>query len=249
MTTAIAAVREAGDMIAARAGSIGDVIEKRDRSLVTDLDHRSDALLRRVIGGRFPGHALLTEESGWSGSGDYCWIIDPLDGTHNFIRGLDLFGVQLAILHKGAFVGSVIYLPAVEKLYAAESGSGAYVNETRLRVSPRTSLAACTLSFDSGLKRESERKLDVLRILADEVFNIRMFGASCILLSLLAQGSIDCAIEFDEKPWDFAPGVCLITEAGGAFTTHAGQAPTMEMRAYVASNGLVHAQALKLLHK
>ncbi len=246
MTIGMRAVREAGHMVADNAGAIAQVDTKDDRSLVTDLDYRADRMLRRTIRAHCPGHAILTEESGWEGAdAEYQWIIDPIDGTHNFIRGIPLYGVQLAILYRGAFVASVIYLPAVDKMFAAEQGSGAFVNDLPIHVSSRNALSACSLSYDSGLKRSTERKLSVLAALARQVFNIRMFGASSALLTALAEGTVDVAVEFDDKPWDFAPGVCLIAEAGGMMTGHDGQAISLETHGYVASNGAVHRETLE----
>lgn len=246
--TAKNAALHAGEILLESADAVLEVSTKENESLVTDVDMRCDREIVKIVHSTFPDHAILTEESGISGgAGEYRWIIDPLDGTHNFIRGLKLYGTCIGVMRGQEFVAGVIYLPQEKNLYWAEKGSGCYRNDERIGVSRQSQLSQCTLSYDSGIKRAPERKLNILGRLAPEVFNLRMFGASSILLARLAEGVIDVAVEFDDELWDYAAGVRLILEAGGMFTTHTGEPASDSMRGYVASNGNVHESVVKLM--
>lgn len=241
---------EAGRILLESAQKITGISRKENQSLVTDIDKRCDREIVSIIRSYFPDHAILAEESGiGGGGGEYRWIIDPLDGTHNYIRGLKLYGNCIGVMRKSEFVAGVVYLPQERLLFSAEKGSGCFRNGEKVMVSDRSELSHCTLSFDSGIKSRPELKAGLLQRLAPRFFNIRMFGASSILLARLAEGVIDVAIEFDDELWDYAAGVTLVKEAGGAFTTHTGERITDTVQGYVASNGKVHSSVLELLGK
>ena len=141
-----------------------------------------------------------------------------MDGTHNFIRDINIFGVSIGILCDSEFVAGVIYMPKDDELYVSEKGSGAYKNGNRIRVSKTDNLKECSLSFDSSLRYQPDIMLKVLGELAMESFNVRMLGSSVRVLSYVAEGNLDYSVEFFDQPWDFAGGVCLIEEAGGKIT-------------------------------
>ncbi|MFW5774750.1 MAG: inositol monophosphatase family protein [Chitinivibrionales bacterium] len=237
-----------GEILLEHAGKITGISTKQNNSLVTDIDKRCEDEITRIIRSAFPGHGIVAEESGISGGdGEYRWIIDPLDGTHNYIRGLKLYGNCIAVMKGSEFIAGVVYLPQEKLLFSAEKGSGCYRNDEKVSVSKRGELSRCTLSYDSGISSEPEKKAGLLQKLAPEFFNIRMFGASSILLARLAEGVIDVAIEFDDELWDYAAGVTLVQEAGGIFTSQTGERITDTTRGYVASNGTVHETVLELL--
>lgn len=249
LTVAMDAAREAGLFLKQSfGGAIASIERKADRSLATNLDREAERIIVERIKQHFPGHGIIAEERGTEKSdSDYIWLIDPLDGTHNFIRGIDIFGVSIGVMHRGEYVTGAVYLPIQEEFYHGEKGNGAYKNGARIAVSTVDNLAESTLSFDTDLKSEADRKLRVLKETAAGSFNLRMFGASVRTLTYLAEGKIDAAIEFNDKPWDFAGGVSILEEAGGKITTFQGAPLGIENTNFIASNGLLHEHIQKYL--
>jgi len=248
MTVATEAAREAGAFLHASYRGALTVEAKEDKSLVTNVDREAERLIVERILAAFPGHDIVGEERGRTSQGsDHCWIVDPLDGTHNYIRGMTAYGVSIGVQKEGSFVAGVIFMPETDELYVAERGSGAFRNGKRIRVSQRPALSTCTMAFDSELRLETERKLRVLKALCREVFNIRLVGSAARNLSHVAEGTLDGVIEFSEKLWDFAAGVVIVTEAGGIFTRFDGLPLSATDTAYVASNGVIHESLLRII--
>ncbi len=239
--TGVKAAQEAGNFLLENRDKINTISMKRDNSLVTDIDARAEEIIVGIIKSDFPTHGIIGEEGEKCNvTNEYVWIIDPIDGTHNFIRGIPLYGVSIGVICKGRFVTGVIYMPESDHMYVSEEGSGAFKNDKPISVSDRSDISTCTMSFDSSIRYDPVLKPKVLTALGKKVFNVRMFGASTALLTILAEGKIDLSIEFDDKPWDFAAGASLITEAGGKITDFNGVPATYETKGYIASNGLVH---------
>lgn len=248
LAIATEAAKEAGRYIRDNFGKVKEVNRKGDRDLATDIDHKAEKIIIDAIKSRFPGHGILAEESGKSSIGrEYIWIIDPLDGTHNFIRDINIFGVSIGVVYKKEFVAGVIYIPLDEELYAAEKGAGAYKNGRKIFVSSKDRLKDSTISFDSSIRYSPEVMLKTLGALAKGAFNVRMFGSSARVLSYIAEGKLDGAIEFYDHPWDFAGGVCLIEQAGGRLTALNGKPLTYKNIGYIASNGLIHQRLRKVV--
>jgi myo-inositol-1(or 4)-monophosphatase len=245
----IEAARAAGAYLLDNFGKEQRIHSKGDRNLVTDVDRNAQKMIIDIIDAHFPAHGIIAEEgSSRSEDAEYLWIIDPLDGTHNYIRNVPIYGVSIGILRKGRYVGGVIYMPPDGgELYVAEEGSGAYKNDKKISVSKLTDLAACTVSFDSGIRHEPDVMLPVLGELADRTFNVRMFGSSARALSYVAEGKIDICVEFKDLPWDCAAGICLIEQAGGKVTDLAGGVMTHRTIGYVATNGPTHATVLDIV--
>ena len=247
IAVAMAAAREAGEYLRASHRTALTVEAKEDRSLVTNVDREAERLIRARIEEAFPGHDIIGEEKGETSRGsDHAWVIDPLDGTHNYIRGMSTYGVSIGVMRDSSFLAGVIFIPETRELYAAERGSGAFRNDARISVSARSSLSACTIAFDSELRVETSRKLRVLGELSPRVFNVRMFGSTARTLSYIAEGVLDGLIEFSDKLWDFAAGVAIIEEAGGRMTSFAGSALSALDTAYIATNGLIHDPLLRI---
>lgn len=245
LATAVLAAREAGVMIHNARHAEKSVRIKEDRSMVTEFDLRAESIICDLIRKGFPHDAILGEEGGSTkGTSGYTWIIDPIDGTHNFIAGIPLYGVSIGVARDDELIAGVIYLPETDELFAAEEGCGAWCNERRIFVSRKETLAESTLSYDSGMRRETDRKVDALRALSTRAYNMRMFGASTILLAYVADGRIDVSVEFDDKPWDFAAGAVIIREAGGMFTSLTGEHALASTVGYAASNGRIHKEVL-----
>lgn len=243
INVAIEAAKEAGKFLSDNFGKISNIKDKGDRNLATNLDIEAEEMIIAKIKANFPGHGIIGEEKGEDNSGsDYLWIIDPLDGTHNFIRNINIFGVSIGIVHKGTFVGGVVYMPCENELYVGEKGNGAYKNDNKIHVSSENNLKDCSISFDSSIRYAPEVMLKVLDNLARQVFNVRMFGSSARILSYLAEGKLDAAVEFHDRPWDFAGSVCIIEEAGGKLTDFKGGQLSYTSIGYIASNSIIHSK-------
>jgi myo-inositol-1(or 4)-monophosphatase len=247
---AMGAAREAGRYLLKNFGKISKIESKGDRNLATNLDREAEKIIVDKIKTKFPGHGILAEEGGGADlDNDYIWIIDPLDGTHNFIRDIDIFGVSIGVVRKNVFVAGVIYMPLGDELYAAEKGSGAYKNNKRIVVSKNKMLKECSISFDSSIRYAPKVMLKVLGDLAEEVFNVRMLGSSVRVLSYIAEGKLDFSVEFHDRPWDFAGGVAIIEEAGGKLTTLKGASLTYKDIGYIASNRITHDAVEEIIHR
>jgi myo-inositol-1(or 4)-monophosphatase len=248
INVAVKAAKEAGTFLLDNFGKITQVESKGDRNLATNLDKEAERIIIDEIKRNFPQHSIMAEEGGRISSGNsYLWIIDPLDGTHNFIREINIFGVSIGILHNEEFVGGVIYMPQEDELYVGEKGAGAYKNDKKIRVSSKDNLKDCSISFDSSIRYSPDIMLKVLNDLSQKVFNIRMFGSSARVLSYIAEGKLDIAVEFHDRPWDFAGGICIIEEAGGKVTNLRGDNLHYKNIGYIASNGIIHQEVEKIV--
>lgn len=250
LTTAVSAAQQAGVYLLHNFGKIKEIISKGDRNLVTNVDRQAQEMIIDAIKKKFHEHGIIAEEGlAEDVDAEYVWIIDPLDGTHNYIRGVPIFGVSIGVVHKGRFAAGVIYMPFDDELYVAEIGNGAYKNGALMKVSAHQDLKECSVSYDSGIRYHPEALLPILGEIADRSFNVRMFGSSARALSYLAEGKIDAAIEFEDQPWDCAAGICLIEQAGGTVTDLAGGRMTHTTIGYIASNTAVHKPVLDIVRK
>lgn len=241
VTAAMEAAREAGRLLADRLGGMLSVERKADRSLVTELDREAERIIVDRLTASFPGYGVLAEERGrMDGDGEWTWVVDPLDGTHNYVRGIRCYGVSIALARGGELAAGVIYMPSDDEMYAAERGGGAFKNGAPIRVSPREKIGECSVGLDSDIRHDTAAKLSALGRVGPGVFNVRMFGSSARTLSYVAEGRLDASVEFLDKPWDFAAGACLVREAGGAVSGFHGQPLALADSAYIASNGNVH---------
>lgn len=248
LDTATKAAKLAGNFLQDNFGKISKIEAKGDRSLVTDLDKKAEKIIRDEIKTKFPGHGIIGEEEGSQvKDNDYIWIIDPLDGTHNYIRNIDIFGVSIGVVYKGKFIAGVVYMPKGQQLYRAESGAGAYCNQKRISVSDCSLLKEASLAFDSSIRYTPEIMLEVLGDFAAQAFNIRMFGSSARTLTYVADGSLDFAVEFHDRPWDFSGSVAIIEEAGGKLTGLNQKPLTYQTIGYIASNQKIHSQAAEIV--
>lgn len=223
---------------------------KPDKSLVTDADTRVERELRQRLEAARPGDALLGEEFGSEGTSRRQWIIDPIDGTSNFARGVPIWGALIALVVDGAPVLGVVSAPALGKRWWGATDHGAWAQDAggeprRIRVSGITELADATLSYNNLQTWDQYGHLEQLIGLSREVGRTRAFGDLWAYM-LLAEGAIDIAGEFDVKPWDIAPLWPIITEAGGRVTSATGS-DRMDELSVIASNGLLHDAVLERL--
>lgn len=253
INVAVAAAREAGALLIDNFRKPVELEHKADKSIVTVLDKQCERMIIDKLHSSFPVHQFIGEESTLNyhdlSLDEYTWVIDPLDGTHNYVRGIALFGVSIGLIRGDEFLAGVIYLPCENVLYTSEKGCGAFKNDKRIQVSSTSKIEDCTLSYDSGFKSSSETKISMLSKIAPNVFNARIFGASVRNLTYLAEGSVDSIIEFDDKIWDFAAGISLVIEAGGMVTNHKGEKFIPEYHNYLATNGKIHAAMLQLMNR
>lgn len=251
---AIKAAREAGNLLKTYFGRTIQVRAKGERSLVTDIDLKAEEKIVNLIKKDYPEDNILSEETKYQTfDSDFRWIIDPLDGTHNYIRGMENFGTSIALAYKPArrrggeqVILGVIYLPMSDELYFAEKGKGAFLNQRKISVSQKD-LDRTTMIYDSTIRLNKGPMLKYLDRLVDFVFNIRMFGSTVRSLTYVAEGKADLEVEYNDKPWDFAAGLLLVEEAGGKATDLKGKKWTLNSKGYIASNGRIHSQALKII--
>jgi len=219
LNIAVRAARAAGNIIIRQFDRAQDLpaSEKSKNDYVTEVDRQAEAVIIDTLLKAFPKHAIMAEESGTRGNSEYVWIIDPLDGTTNFMHGFPHFAVSIALQHKGKLQQAVIYDPLRQELFTTSRGDGAYLNDRRIRVSKRKNLDGALLGtgFPFGESANIDRFLDTCRTLMPVTAGIRRAGAATLDLAYVACGRLDGFWEFGLKPWDIAAGALLIEEAGG----------------------------------
>jgi myo-inositol-1(or 4)-monophosphatase len=237
LNVAIKAARRAGQVIN-RASLDLDLVKvssKRHNDFVTEVDKAAEAAIIDVLCEAYPEHAILAEESGASGQSEYQWIIDPLDGTTNFIHGFPQYAVSIALVHKGLVTQAVVFDPTRNELFTASRGRGAFLNERRIRVSRRTKLQEALIGtgFPFRVFEHMDAYMGMFRELLPKTAGIRRPGAAALDLAYVAAGRLDGFWEIGLAPWDMAAGSLLITEAGGLVGDLGGEA------GYLASGNIV----------
>ncbi|MBW2989910.1 inositol monophosphatase [Candidatus Woesearchaeota archaeon] len=246
--TAVKAAKEAGRIQLSYFRKNISIKKKKDGSFVTRADIESTKAIRKIVSKEFPGHNLLCEELGGSGkSSQYRWIIDPLDGTHNFMMGNPLFGTSIALEYKKEVILGAIYLPFLKRLYLSEKGKGAFCNGKRIRVSEEKDTKNCMFVFNSHLRKKPGRKIRALRKLAGKTRDFRVFGVSVYNNILVAEGMAGFNIDFDSHSWDHSAALLTVEEAGGKVTDLCGNKWDAETKDYLASNGHIHDKILKII--
>ncbi|MCM8791803.1 MAG: inositol monophosphatase [Candidatus Omnitrophica bacterium] len=242
---AIQAAKTAGDFLWRNFGRTIKIKEKGHYQLVTNIDLEAEKIIKDLIIENFPQDNIISEENSLKKDSECSWIIDPLDGTHNFIHNIDIFGVSIAFAFKEKVILGVIYMPTDKELYVALRGEGAYKNGKRIYVSDRD-INQATLIFDSSIRYQKKKILKDLEILCEAVFNIRMFGSTVRSLSFIAEGKAEIEVEYNDKIWDFAAGLILVEEAGGRATDLKGNPWNIYTKGYIASNQKVWEKILTL---
>jgi len=234
--------REAGGLLMSYFQQHVKIEYKGEADLVTVADRASEKLIRGRIAELWPAHDILGEEEGLVDTGaDYRWYVDPLDGTTNFAHGFPVFCVSLGLVHKGQPVAGVVYDPTREEMFAAEQGSGAYLNQQRIHVSKVEKLAESLLAtgFPSQ-KRHKNPNIYFYHQITLRTHGVRRAGSAALDLCCVASGRFDGFWEFNLNPWDTAAGVLIVEEAGGKVTNFAGGPFELNSRETLASNGLLH---------
>lgn len=250
---AIQAAREAGAIIQDFATHRFDIIHKGRINLVTEADLASEKHIKELIATHHPTHKILAEESGISHheDADYCWIIDPLDGTTNFAHGFPCYSVSIGLEHKGEMVAGVIYDPSREELFAAERGAGATLNGEKIRVSEIADLEKSLLvtGFPYDVRERMSFYMPAWKAFLAQAQGVRRLGSAAIDLAYVACGRLDGFWEWGLNPWDCAAGWLLIEEAGGKLTKTDGRPFEMTKPDMLATNSLLHEQMIAVLNE
>lgn len=227
------------------------VSRKGPADFVSEADHRADAILREELLKARPDFGILIEESGESNVREDGpkWIVDPLDGTTNFLHGIPHFAISIAAEQYGEIVAAIVYEPIRDELYWADKGRGCYLNERRLRVSARKQIGDCVFATGIPFKgRQGHKRFSAtLDHVMPQVAGVRRFGAASLDLAYVAAGRFDGFWEEGLQPWDIAAGMFLVKEAGGIVTDIRGSDQMMQTGGVVAANTGVHAQLHKMV--
>ncbi len=261
---AINCAAKAGEWIQSKLGTITQLDTKYSmHDLVTEVDKGSERMIRNLVGTHFPHHAFLGEEGVEPGpeasakairdmgDAEYLWIVDPVDGTTNFVHGFPFFSVSIALAHRGQVIVGVVYDPSRDELFVAERGKGAYVHGRSMHVSQELKLGQSLIA--TGFPAEQHVALPAnlkgIQALAPKVRNLRSGGSAALHLAYVAAGRLSGFWEHNLSAWDIAAGGLLVEEAGGRLSDVAGERYHLGVRNVVASNGHIHDELVEELRK
>ncbi len=251
LNTAVKAARRAGNIIIRATRNLDLVAfkEKAVNDYVSEVDREAEQAIIRTLHDAYPGHAILAEESGASGESEYQWIIDPLDGTTNFIHGFPQFCVAIALRHRGVVTQAVIYDPSRNDLFTSTRGRGAFLNDQRIRVSKHTQLRSSLIGTGFPFRQfeHIDAYLAMLRDMMAGAAGVRRAGSAALDLAYVAAGRLDGFWELGLSPWDIAAGGLLITEAGGLIGDLTGENAYMDTGNVVAGSPKVFVELLKAI--
>ncbi len=253
LTMAVRAARAAGTVISRATDHVADLtIESKQRNdFVSEVDRQAEHAIIDILKRAYPDHHFLGEESGDTGSelSEYRWIIDPLDGTTNFLHGLPHYAVSIALEYQGRLELGVIYNPSNQELFTAERGGGAFLNNRRIRVAGLRSLEGALLGtgFPFRADQDVERYLKTFRALHGPLSGIRRAGSAALDLAYVASGRLDGFWEFGLLPWDMAAGILMVREAGGIVIDFSGKEEFMTSGNVIAANPKITHAMLKAI--
>ena len=251
LNIAVKAARRAGSIInrASRNLEAIAVKEKAANDFVSEVDREAEQAIIRTLHDAYPDHSILAEESGASGTSEHQWIIDPLDGTTNFLHGFPQYAVAIALRHRGVITQAVIYDPARNDLFTASRGRGAFLNDQRIRVSKRIQLRSSLIGtgFPFRQLEHLDTYLAILRELTKSTAGLRRPGSATLDLAYVAAGRLDGFWEFGLSPWDMAAGALLITEAGGLVGDLTGENRYLDTGNIIAGTPKVFVELLKAI--
>ncbi|MCB2044185.1 MAG: inositol monophosphatase [Rhodoferax sp.] len=254
VNVAVKAARAAGSIINRAALDVESVriSQKQVNDFVTEVDHASEKAIIETLLGAYPGHGILAEESGnehGAQDSEYVWIIDPLDGTTNFIHGFPVYCVSIALAVKGKIEHAVIYDPSRNDLFTATKGRGAFLNDRRIRVSKRIQMKESLISTGFPFRPGDDfpRYLAMMGDVMQRTAGLRRPGAAALDLAYVAAGFTEGFFETGLQPWDVAAGSLLVTEAGGLIGNFSGESNFLEQKECLAGNPKIYAQLVAIL--
>ena len=254
LSIAVKAARRAGNIISQASHNLDllTVTKKTHSDFVSEVDRAAEDAIIKILHTAYPDHAILAEESGSHGdhaTAEYQWIIDPLDGTTNFLHGFPKYSVSIALRHKGKLTHAVVYDPNMNELFVASRGNGAYLNDRRIRVSKRTRLEDCLIG--TGLPFRDLTHMDayfaMLKDIVPRTAGIRRPGSAALDLAYVAAGRYDGFWEIGLAPWDMAAGCLLITEAGGLVGDLEGNETYLDSGQIVTGSPKIFTQLLHII--
>jgi myo-inositol-1(or 4)-monophosphatase len=252
---AVKAVRRAGAIInrATRDLDLIAITRKRHNDFVTEVDKAAEAAIIEVLHRAYPDHAILAEESGATagsqGESEYTWIIDPLDGTTNFIHGFPQYAVSIALRHKGLLTQAVIFDPTKNELFTGTRGRGAFLNDRRIRVAKRTQLADALIGTGFPFRgfETLDEYLGMFRALTARTAGLRRAGSAALDIAYVAAGRLDGFWEMGLSPWDMAAGALLVQESGGLVGDFRGEPGYLASGRIVCGSPKIFAQMLQVI--
>jgi len=253
MNVMIKAARRAGRSLKRDLGEIENlqVSLKGPANFVSLADKRAEEMLLTDLLKARPGYGFIGEEGGVRVGDDktHTWIVDPLDGTTNFLHGIPQFAISIGLQREGVMIAGVIYNPANDELYTAERGKGAFLNDTRLRVAGRRRLDECVIACGLPHIGRGDHNLSRLEMTAiqNKVAGLRRFGAASLDMAFVAAGRLDGYWERNLSPWDMAAGQIMIREAGGIVSGIQGDDDPLKTGSVICGNEFVHAELVKIL--
>ncbi|HEX7056642.1 MAG TPA: inositol monophosphatase family protein [Bacilli bacterium] len=259
---AVSTASKAGQWIKSRMGGFLSLQTKRSsRDLVTEIDKGAEAMIRKLLLTYYPDHAIWGEEGADIGAGrvvrtareakecQYVWIVDPIDGTTNFVHGFPFFSVSIALSRYGQIIAGVVYDPNRDEMFVAEKGQGAYVGGKRISVAKTAKLSESLLA--TGFPADTERDLPLnvrdIQMLTPKVRSIRTAGSAALQLAYVAAGRLSGFWERGLHAWDVAAGVLLVSEAGGNTSDISGAPYDLAVGDIVATNGRIHQELIREL--
>src|ERR1700734_703626 len=249
----IKAARRAGRSLKRDLGEIENlqVSLKGPANFVTMADRRAEEMLYDDLAKARPGYGFIGEEGG-SRPGDdktHTWIVDPLDGTTNFLHGIPQFAISIGLQREGTIIAGVIYNPANDELYTAERGKGAFLNDQRIRVAGRRKLNECVIAWGWPHIGRGDHELSRAEMteIQNRVAGLRRFGAASLDMAFVAAGRLDGYWERNLQPWDMAAGQIMVLEAGGTVSGIAGGDDPLKTGNLICGNEFVHAELVKIL--
>ena len=252
LEVAVRAARAGGKILTERFGTLqrNEIQKKGKYDWVTDVDRTSEQIILRILRSSFPEHSIRAEESGISPSGSaWQWLVDPLDGTVNYMHGFPMFAVSIALAHQGKLEVGVVFDPLRKELFTAQRGKGAWLNGKKIRVTQSRTFEDVLLStgFPFRAKDQMDLYLASFRRVFRETGSIRRAGSAALDLSYVACGRMDGFWEMALSPWDMAAAALLIREAGGTVTDFFGEDRFLENGHILAGNPAIQKQLLRIL--
>jgi myo-inositol-1(or 4)-monophosphatase len=249
--------------LAAAEAGVGVLLDHYNRKLnieykgetdpVTQADKNSQKAIIKVIKDIFPDHGILAEEDGVKETNkNYCWIIDPLDGTVNFVHGISMFCISIGLKHKDEIIAGVIYSPVMREVFIAEKGKGAWLNGKKIEVSKNQDIikSLAATGFPYYFRKDSKRVMKNFCNIAREAQGVRRLGAAALDLAYVACGRFDFFWEEGLKPWDIAAGVLMIKEAGGKISDYRGDNNSLHSGTVLAANSqIMHKRILGIINE